>query len=236
MRLIVIDAGHGGSDPGAIGLNGVKEKDITLKLAQKVGNLLAVQGINVAYTRTTDIFMGNAHRAAIANNAQAEYFISIHINSAQSITATGTETYALTAGGKGEKLAEAINTSLVKYINLPNRGVKFANFDVLRQTDMPAALTEICFICNPKEEAMLKDEAFLNNAALGIAKGVTSFIGVTWKDIDLPHLPEIPQWQRDGFIKLVEKGVISSPEYWEPKLSENITVGEIFGILGRMCK
>lgn len=235
MSLIMIDAGHGGQDPGAVGPRGTKEKDITLKLAKLVGDFLTQAGIKVEYTRFTDVYISLTERAIMANKARADYFVSIHINSAESITASGTETFALAPGGEGEKLAKAINDSLVNHINLPNRGVKFAKFDVLKLTNMSAALTEVCFISNHADEERLKDEGFLNKAALGIAKGIVSFLGINWQDDAIKSdKSDIPQWQRDGFNKLIEKKLISSPEYWEPRLNENITVGEIFGILGRL--
>lgn len=181
MKLI-IDAGHGGTDPGAVGPTGLKEKDITLKLAAKVGDILKNQGVSIGQTRTTDVFVELDDRAAIANNANAEYFLSIHINSAGSPAATGTETYAYKAGGTGEKLAAAIQQRLVAAIGLPNRGVKFANFAVLRETNMPASLVEVCFICNPAEEAMLKQEAFLNKVAKAISLGFLDFIDQAYQE------------------------------------------------------
>ncbi|MCQ4924102.1 N-acetylmuramoyl-L-alanine amidase [Tissierella carlieri] len=189
MIDLTIDAGHGGKDSGAVGTTGVKEKDITLKLALKVGKILSSRGVSVNYTRTDDSSVELSQRAAIANNSKARFFLSIHINSASSPTANGTETYAFSAGGQGEKLAAAVQKNLVAAIGLTNRGVKFANFAVLRETAMPAALTEVNFICNPKEEAMLKDEAFLDKTATGISKGVVEFLGLKWEQQPQPTKP-----------------------------------------------
>lgn len=187
MIDFTIDAGHGGKDSGAVGATGLKEKDITLKLALKVGSILTSKGVTINYTRTDDRSVELSQRAAIANNAKARFFLSIHINSASSAAANGTETYAFSSGQQGEKLAAAIQKNLVAAIGLANRGVKFANFAVLRETSMPAALTEVNFICNPKEEAMLKDEAFLNKAATGIAKGMIEFLGLKWESTQSPQ-------------------------------------------------
>lgn len=187
MIDLTIDAGHGGKDPGAVGPTGVKEKDVTLKLALKVGSILTSKGVSVNYTRIDDRSVELSERAAIANNAKARFFLSIHINSAASASANGTETYAYSSGGQGEKLAASIQKNLVAAIGLSNRGVKFANYAVLRETNMPAALTEVNFICNPKEEAMLKDEAFLSKAASGIAKGVIEFLGLKWETTPSPQ-------------------------------------------------
>lgn len=236
MIDLTIDAGHGGNDPGAVGPTGVREKDITLKLALKVGNLLTSRGVNVNYTRMDDRSVELSERAAFANAAKARYFLSIHINSAANAAANGTETYAFAPGGQGEKLAAAVQKNLVTAIGLTNRGVKFANYAVLRETNMPAALTEVNFICNPKEEAILKDEAFLNKAASGIAKGVIEFLGLKWEesqaaDQGATDSSNVPQWQKDAFKKLVEKKIINSPEFWEGRLGETITIGEVMGIL-----
>lgn len=180
MMDYMIDAGHGGKDSGAVG-DVLKEKDLTLKITLKVGNLLKARGVSIGYTRTTDTFLELSQRSDVANKAEAKYFVSIHINSAENRAATGTETFAFARGGDGEKLAAAIQKNLVKAIGLTNRGVKTANFAVLRRTKMPAALTEVAFICNPTEEAKLKDEAFLDKAATGIAKGMIEFLGKKWE-------------------------------------------------------
>ncbi|MCR8641995.1 N-acetylmuramoyl-L-alanine amidase [Paenibacillus sp. N1-5-1-14] len=179
MVDFTIDAGHGGYDPGANGPTGLTESATTLKLALKVGSLLTANGVSVNYTRTTDTFVGLSERANYANNTGANYFLSIHLNSAGA-TATGTETYAFDPGGSDERLASFVQSNLVSAIGLPNRGVKFANFAVLRETNMAAVLTEVCFISNPSEESLLKTDAFLTKAATGIAKGVVAFLGRTW--------------------------------------------------------
>jgi len=176
---IMIDPGHGGKDPGAIGPTGLYEKSCTLAIALKVGATLAESGVTVGFTRTTDVFTELSDRAAKANTAGADYFVSIHINSATNAAANGTETYAYATGGKGEKLAKAIQANLVSTIGLTDRGAKTANFAVLRETKMPAALTEVCFINNPAEEALLKTDAFISKAASGIASGILAFLEIT---------------------------------------------------------
>lgn len=242
MVDLTIDAGHGGKDPGAVGPTGLKEKDVTLKLALKIGNIVTSKGATVNYTRTDDRFIELNDRATIANSAKARFFLSIHINSAASIAANGTETYAYSKGGQGEKLAQAVQKGLVAAIGLSDRGVKFENFAVLRQTNMPAALTEVNFICNPKEEAMLKDEAFLNKVATGIAKGVITFLGLKWETT--PSQPQkieekliengAPVGHQEAFKKLVESKAIKDPETWKNRLTEKITIGEVMVIIANM--
>lgn len=238
-----IDAGHGGVDSGAIGPTGLKEKDVTLKLALKVGKVLADNGVKVNYTRKEDGTLSLNQRAIIANNSNSKYFLSIHINAAGDSNANGTETFAFSKGTEGERLATLINNNLVKAIGLTNRGVKFNNFAVLRETKMPAALTEVCFISNPKEEALLRDEKFLDKVAEGIAKGMMEFLGLEWKkeenkDIGPMKVEEIEfkvsKWQIEALENLTELGIIKTPSYWEDRLDKNLTAGEVMGIFSNL--
>ena len=230
---LIIDPGHGGIDSGAVGPTGLKEKDINLKLALNVGKFLSLQGLAINYTRKTDtqLVSGNKvkdleTRAKLANDAKAKYFLSIHINSAENSAATGTETYAYKQGGEGEKLAKAVNDSLAAAIKLPNRGVKFTNFSVLRDTAMPAALTEVCFISNPKEEALLKDEAFLEKTAKAIALGFMDFIGKSYQESNPEH------WAEKHYNSLIAKGIIIN----EKRFDDPITRGEVFALLDQIVK
>lgn len=108
----------------------------------------------------------------MANNANVQYFVSIHANSASVSNAKGTEVYYSPGSANGEKLAKAIQDEVVKATNLYNRGIKTANFYVLRNTNASAALVETGFISNPTEEKLLKDNAFQEKMAQAIAKGV----------------------------------------------------------------
>ncbi|WP_052447476.1 N-acetylmuramoyl-L-alanine amidase family protein [Clostridium polynesiense] len=194
MVKLVIDAGHGGKDSGAVGATGLNEKVPNLKIALRCGEILSSQGISVEYTRTEDKYITLTERANIANNYNADYFISIHNNSFSDSSASGTETYAYKSGGEGETMARAILNSVVSAIGTKNRGVKYANFAVLRQTLMPATLVEICFISNPDEEARLKDDGFIETVSLAIAKGFLSFIGQDYQE-PAPQEPETPDSQ-----------------------------------------
>ena len=93
MAKVFLDAGHGGKDPGALG-NGLKEKDINLSVTLKVGNILKNHGVNVGYSRTTDVFLELADRASKANNFGADVFVSIHCNAFDDPSAKGVETYS----------------------------------------------------------------------------------------------------------------------------------------------
>ena len=176
---ICIDPGHNGaSEPGAVGPTGLKEADCTLAISKIAAEKLRQAGVSVIMTRDADKDISLTQRCRMANEAGVDSFVSIHINSATNPSATGTETYSFAVGTAGEKLAQAIQAGLVEAIRLPDRGIKTANYQVLRDTTMPAVLTEVCFICNPAEESLLRQESFLEKAAAGIAGGILRYYDV----------------------------------------------------------
>ncbi|MEW6045018.1 MAG: N-acetylmuramoyl-L-alanine amidase [Bacillota bacterium] len=178
---VVIDPGHGGSDPGAIGPTGLREADVTLAVARRVAEIIAPH-YAVRLTRTDDRGLGatpalDLHaRAEIANRLDADAYVSIHCNAATTPAAHGVETYSLTTGGTGERLAKAIQAEMLAATGLTDRGVKTANFAVLRLTKMPAALVEMAFISNPAEEALLRDASFREKCAQAIARGIKKVV------------------------------------------------------------
>lgn len=180
---VCIDPGHGGYDSGAVGPTGALEKNVTLAVALKVGKILEQNGIEVVYTRTSDnvpwpsdVVQDLQMRCDISNNAEAQYFVCIHANSADDPTARGTETYYCDGSSEGQKLAQAIQQELIKVNGLEDRGIKTANYYVLKNTSAPAILTELAFISNSKEEALLTSDDFQNKCAQAIAVGVLESI------------------------------------------------------------
>lgn len=180
-KVIAIDPGHGGSDPGATGVSGLKEKTVVLNIGLMVRDMLVEKGYRVVMTRTGDYRLSEdltedlKKRAEIANEANADLFVSIHANSYTSPTAHGTETYyhkSLSASSQSAKLASSIQTNLVNTLGRYDRKVKTADFSVLRNAKMDAALTEIAFISNPEEEKLLGSEQFQRNAAKAIVEGI----------------------------------------------------------------
>ena len=177
MIDLVIDPGHGGSDYGCTGENHVIEKDCTLYISNKVKEYLEKKKLLVILTRYDDRYVTLEERSKIANRNKAKYFISIHINSAEIDSAEGIELYTFSKGDEGEELAENILDSVVSGMRLKNRGVKFANFTVLKETEMPAILIETCFISNLKEAVLLNEQNFKDKIALFIANGFLKHIG-----------------------------------------------------------
>ncbi len=207
---IYIDPGHGGNDPGAIGPTGLKEKDVNLNIAVNVGKILSRHGINAILTRQGDNRVELVDRVKMANDNNADCFISVHINSATNSAATGTETFAFPNSVLGTKLAGAVQKALVNEINLADRGVKHKDFFVLKNTKMPAVLIEVAFINNPKEEKLLKDQNFLYQASMGISKGILAFLGVEYKeehdtsDDISPWAKAAMEWATDKEINLTD--------------------------------
>jgi len=185
VKKVFIDPGHGGYDPGAVGPAKTKEKNVALQIALKTANYLRPHA-EVQLSRETDISLGDdntelTNRCEMANQWRADLFVSIHLN-AGGITATGTETYHAPGSKRGAVLAGAIQTRLVSALSLLNRGVKQANFTVLKRTDMPAALVEVAFISNPSEEALMSTAEFQDRAAQAIAAGICDYLGIAWQD------------------------------------------------------
>ncbi|WP_305767463.1 N-acetylmuramoyl-L-alanine amidase family protein [Candidatus Epulonipiscium viviparus] len=176
--LIVVDAGHGGNDSGAVGHSGLYEKNVVLKVARKLAELLALAGIEALLTRNSDTYLTLMERSTLANNKGAEYFISVHANSATNNTARGIETYVYSKVGKSYPLAQDVQKHLIAATGFNDRGVKVGNFSVLRETKMPAILVEIGFVSNPEEEALLSNDAFLDKIAISIYNGVAEYLNL----------------------------------------------------------
>ncbi|WP_110111975.1 N-acetylmuramoyl-L-alanine amidase [Bacillus sp. CGMCC 1.16541] len=189
MKRIYLDAGHGGSDSGAVG-NELAEKNIVLKIQQYMINYLneTYTGFIINTTRTTDIFLSLSERANRANSWNADIFFSIHVNAGGG---TGYEDYIYTSPGSTTiNLQNVVHNQVIsvlpKYTHA-NRGKKRANFAVLRQTTMPAILTEIAFIDTLKDANLLKNETFLREMSEAYVRGVAQFTGLPTKTQPTPQ-------------------------------------------------
>ena len=167
---IMLDAGHGGTDPGAV-YNGRREKDDTLRLVLAIGQILQNRGVDVEYTRTTDIYETPFQKAMEANEAGVDYFVSIHRNSfEQDNIVSGVESLVYDLSGIKYRMAENINANL-ETVGFVNLGVKARpNLVVLKRTKMPAVLVEVGFL-NSNTDNQLYDENF-DDIALAIADGI----------------------------------------------------------------
>ena len=186
-KIIALDAGHGGSDTGAIGPTGVTEKGVTLRVAKALQKLLQAEGATVLMTRTTDTEVSpkkaNASdveelqaRCDVGNDGNADIFISMHMDSFTNSTPSGTTGYYYTKGSKaGQRLAQYLSEGVVTALGTGNRGTKSCNFYVVKHTDMPATLVEMAFISNDKEEKLMNSEAGIKRAAEGLLNGLRRF-------------------------------------------------------------
>lgn len=174
MALVVLDAGHGGENPGAI-YNGRQEKDDTLALTLAIGRILEANGVDVYYTRETDVFETPLQKAQEANQTGADYFVSIHRNSSpMSNQYTGIETLVYNRYGEAARLAYNINEELEE-VGFENQGVnERTNLAVLRRTQMPAVLVEVGFINTDADNALL--DARFDDVAQAIADGILSTV------------------------------------------------------------
>lgn len=182
--VVCIDPGHGGYDSGAVGPTKLKEKDVTLPVGLKVGNILQSKGVKVVYTRTSDSVSWPSveikdlqKRCDISDSVKANYFVAIHCNSNDAAAANGTETFYDSGSPAGQKLASYVQDELIKNLGTVNRGTKTAGFYVLKNTDCPAILAELEFISNPTGEKNLSNDAFQNKCAEAIANGILKALG-----------------------------------------------------------
>lgn len=172
---IALDPGHGGRDPGAIGARGVKEADVNLMIAEQLSSLL-VDKYDVMITRPADVFVALPVRAESANSWGADIFISIHCNAASNPRARGIEVFHYLNSQKGQQLADCIYAGLEFVTGQKGRGVREANFVVLRHTKMPACLVECGFVSNLEEEKLLATPSYRALLAKGIVVGLEVYL------------------------------------------------------------
>lgn len=178
---IVIDPGHGGTDPGALSPVGMfesrlVEKDLTLDIALRLQRMLSEAGAIVTMTRTGDYYVSLDERVSITNKLTPAAFVSIHLNSFPTPGAkSGIETYYFTP--QSEPLAGAIHRNLVAMLGLPDNGIRQRRFYVLRNTIVPAVLVEACYLNHPTDGALVMNEQFREKIALAILNGLEEYFG-----------------------------------------------------------
>ncbi|MBD2580571.1 N-acetylmuramoyl-L-alanine amidase [Oscillatoria sp. FACHB-1406] len=171
--VVMVDPGHGGQDSGAVGINGLREKDVILPISQEVAKILERQGVSTRLTRSDDTFVSLNGRTKMANQAGVDLFVSIHANSADTRNANGVETYYYSAGSG---LAQEIQKSVIRRTGMTNRGVRQANFYVMKYSSMPAVLVEVGFVTGSSDSAKLSDPSFRRQMAEAIAEGILNYI------------------------------------------------------------
>lgn len=174
---VVIDPGHGGRDPGAVGIGGLREKDINIAVARRMQTSLQAKNINVVLTRADDREVDLQPRVSLAERTNADVFVSIHSNaiSLSRPDINGLETYYYSSG---LRLAQTIHNNVLQRTSLRDRGVRQARFYVLVNTSMPAVLVETGFVTGSEDAARFRDPQAVNEIADGITAGVLQYLNV----------------------------------------------------------
>ena len=183
-KIITIDPGHGGSDPGAVGARGTLEKDITLEISKRLKKDLEKMGAIVRMTRSTDTEVAGPGasdveelqaRINVAEKNRSDLFVSVHINSSVNKKVGGFSTYYYPKTKYDAKVAKAIQDNLTENYGRDNLGLREANFYVIKRCSMPATLLELCFISNKKEEKLMRGNWFQTKTAKLIAEGIEKY-------------------------------------------------------------
>ncbi len=176
--LVVIDPGHGGPDPGAIGIGGIRETDVVLEVSKLVQKLLSEKGVKVKLTRKNEVDLDLSPRVSFANNTDADIFVSIHANASRGKRRdiNGLETFYY-RGWRGRLLAKRIQKEILRVSpGSPDRGVKQGRFYVIKNTNMPAVLVEIGFLTGRLDARRLEKPNHRKRLAYAIAKGILEYL------------------------------------------------------------
>jgi N-acetylmuramoyl-L-alanine amidase len=169
--IVMIDPGHGGKDPGAIGIGSLREKDVILPISKRIAAILQQNGVQAVLTRDSDYFVSLQGRVDLADRANADLFVSIHANaiSMSRPDVNGLETYYYDSG---QSLASSIHSSITQNVTIRDRKVRRARFYVLRKSSMPSVLVEVGFVTGAEDAARLRTTAYQNQMADAIARGI----------------------------------------------------------------
>ena len=176
VRVVALDPGHGGVDPGAV-RDGVLEKDVNLDVARTVGELLVKRGYRVVATREADVAVALAERVQIAARAGADILVSVHCNAVEDEGPQGVETWHQEGDVGGKALAGAVQARVVAITNAKDRKVKATagGIYVLRWVGRPAALVEMGFLSNATERRLLSSAPYRQSLAGAIVEGIEEY-------------------------------------------------------------
>ncbi|MTI80772.1 MAG: N-acetylmuramoyl-L-alanine amidase CwlD [Firmicutes bacterium] len=188
-KVIVIDPGHGGVDPGKMGENGVKEKDINLEISKRLATILSQAGAAVILTRESDMHLSSektkgwaakhredlSKRVKLANEREADLYISIHCNSFPDSNQRGSQVFYQPKSENSKMLAEAIQHEIIRLIGNTKRKAKGVDYYITRNTNMPTVIVETGFVTSPKEVSQLLDPAYQTKMAWSIYAGIIKY-------------------------------------------------------------
>lgn len=237
---IAIDNGHGLQTPGKRtplfpDSSQIREWQFNYPTALKLGELLLANGFEVQFVSPGEEDIPLSTRTARANQANADLFVSIHYNAHQGVWGShgGVETYHYPNSAKGQQLATVVQEELIRETGLRDRGVKSANFQVLRETTMPAVLVECGFMDNMEEATLMLDEEHQWKCARAIARGICRYVGKVY----IEPVSE-KDWREaqglNALYDLQKKDIIDSPEFWEYIMLEGMPTWAVLTIINRL--
>ena len=243
MTKIYVDAGHatikdGIFDCGAVGINKVRECDITLPISKFLSAALIRNGFKVKMSR--DIVSTSKtvnDRAIECNKFGADLMCSIHINAFTDPNANGSEVYVYKKGGNAEKIANIIKNKIANALSMKNRGVNEGNFAVLRETSMPAILCEIGFITNKSDCAKIVEEKNQKAVAESICQGICEYFGKAYKsEKDMANLDNKPdEYAKKAVEWAIKTGILKGDENGNYNLHKAITRQDLICMIYRMA-
>ena len=236
---ICLDAGHGASTNGKRSPDSsLMEYEFNRDVMKRLKTILERHDVEVIETVIDDTDVSLSARCSIANKNNVDYFISIHANADGNgynwTSAKGWEIYIVGKGGKAEKLAKSIQESS-RELGLIDRGVKVANFQVLRDTNMPAVLIEHGFYTNKKECELLKTESFRQKCAEVDARGILSYLGINYIPTEEKTVekPITDAWKIAEYQKALARGIITDKS-WLDRLNDKIEVASVLAMLNNL--
>ena len=233
---IALDYGHGRETPGKRSPDStLREYEFNRAVGRQLKEILEHHGLEVIETVSNESDPSLTARCKIANDAKADYLISIHANAYGEDwnSANGWEIYIVGKGGNAEKLAKSIE-KYSKDLKLKNRGIKVEkSFTILKDTNMPAVLIEHGFYTNKEECAKLKDANFRRQCAIVDAKGILAHLGIAYKEtINADPIPP-KDWKIEQYELALKNGIITDVS-WKDRLDSNPTAAEIFAMLNKL--
>lgn len=238
MKKIYIDPGHGGTDPGAVGIANIEEEDITLEVAKYLKVELERQNMSVKMSRTSDASKTLATRSAEANDWGADIVCSVHCNSYTDASANGTEVLIYKKGGNAEKIAKKVLAKLVETLKTTNRGVKErSDLYILRKTNAPAILCELAFISNKANKEKIDEGREQKACAVAICKGICEYLGITYKGEEKEVEKDyIGHWAEAVIDEMAEKKIMVGDGKGTFRPDDSITRAEVAQTISNLLK
>ena len=238
MIKIYVDPGHGGTEPGAVGVANIEEEDITLAVAKYLKVELERNKMSVKMSRTSDANKTIDTRAAEANSWGADIVCSVHANSFKVESANGTEVLIYKKGGNAEKIANKVLSNLVSTLKTKNRGVKErSDLGILRKTNAPAILCELAFISNKVDKEKIDEATEHKACAVAICKGICEYLGITYKGEEKEMKKDyVGHWAEKVIDEMVGKKIMVGDGKGTFRPDDGITRAEVAQTISNLLK